>query len=298
MTNKDQSVLQFSEILKDASLLEKQDLAIGLVSMDDLVVNAIGVHPYAIAEIAKLTKQQQQAVLSRIGEYDTPAEWYVTTLTNILVRAAKTVQGKPLRVRLSGADSYHRHPLLGSELEAAEVNPRIGLRGVSRFAEKTHRKSFELECEVIKRARNAEGMTNIELVIPFVRTFSEAATIIDLLAEQGLCRGAQGLKVHLVCELPANALMAEKFLQYFDGLVVDIDQLSQFALGLDQDHPSLNYLHDDQNESVLLLVRHALKAAESSGKVCDIVSHYIQQAPKLQQWLFEHDVKSVISRRR
>lgn len=295
MTNKAQSGLQFLEILKDASLLEKQDLAIGLVSMDDLVGSAIGVHPYAIAETAKLTAQQQQAVLARVAECDTPAEWYATTLTSILVNAAQKVQGKPLRVRLSGADSHSRSGLLGSELEATEVNPLIGLRGVSRFAEKAHRKSFELECEVIKRARNAEGMTNIELVIPFVRTFSEAATTIDLLAEQGLCRGAQGLKVHLMCELPANALMAEKFLPYFDGLVVDVDQLGQFALGLDQEHPSLNYLHDDQNESVLLLVEHALKAAESSGKVCDIVSHYIQQAPKLQKWLLEHDVKSVIS---
>ncbi|MCW8331263.1 phosphoenolpyruvate-utilizing protein [Photobacterium sp. SDRW27] len=295
MTDKSQSGLQFSEILKDPSLLEKQELAIGLVSMDDLVRTAVGVHPYAVAEPDKLTESQQQAVLARVGDNEIPAEWYVTTLTKILVSAAQKAQGKPLRVRLSGGDSHRRNDLLGSELEAAEVNPLIGLRGVSRFADKAHRKSFDLECEIIKRARNAEGMTNIELVIPFVRTFSEAATVIDLLAEQGLCRGAQGLKVHLMCELPANALMAEKFLPYFDGLVVDVDQLGQFALGLDQEHPSLNYLHDDQNESVLLLVRQALKAAESTGKICEIVSHYIQQAPKLQKWLLEHDVKTVIS---
>lgn len=295
MTNKTQSGLQFLEILKNAALLEKQETAIGLVSMDDLISNDIGIHPYAIAETAKLPEQQQQAVLERTGDYDTPAEWYVTVLTDILVQAAKKKQGQPLRVRLSGADSHSRSALLGSKLEAAEVNPLIGLRGVSRFAKKAHRNSFALECEVIKRARNAEGMTNIELVIPFVRTFSEAATVIDLLAEQGLCRGGHGLKVHLMCELPANALMADKFLPYFDGLVVDIDQLAQFALGLDQEHPSLNYLHDDQNESILLLVQQALNAAEKSGKPCDIVSHYIRQAPKLQQWLLEHDVKTVIT---
>lgn len=295
MTNKDQSSFHFTELLKNPSQLEKPDLAIGLVSMDDLIGNAIGIHPYAIAETAKLAEQQQQAVLERASEFDTPAEWYVTILTDILVSAAQNTEGKPLRVRLSGADSHCRQALLGSELETTEVNPLIGLRGVSRFADKTHRKSFELECEVIKRARNSQGMTNIELVIPFVRTCSEAATVIDLLAEQGLCRGAQGLKVHLMCELPANALLTEKFLPYFDGLVVDIDQLGQFALGLDQEHQSLNYLHDDQNEAVLQLVRHALKAAESTGKVCDIVSHYIHQAPKLQKWLLEHDVTSVIS---
>lgn len=295
MTNKVEPGLQYLEILKKVTLLDKPDAAIGLVSMDDLVSDAIGIHPYAIADAAKLTEQQQQVVLERAGEYDTPAEWYVTTLTNILVKAAQKAQGKPLRVRLSGGDSHRRKSLLGSELEATEVNPLIGLRGVSRFAEKAHRKSFELECEVIKRARDAEGMTNIELVIPFVRTFSEAATVMDLLAEQGLCRGGHGLKVFLMCELPANALMADKFLHYFDGLVVDIDQLAQFALALDQDHPSLNYLHDDQNESILLLVRQALKAAEKSGKACDIVSHYIRQAPKLQQWLLEHEVTTVIT---
>ncbi|MGF1716429.1 putative PEP-binding protein [Photobacterium chitinilyticum] len=295
MTNKTHSGFYFTELLKDPSQLEKQDPAIGLVSMDDLISNVIGIHPYAVSETAKLSEQQQQVVLERAGEFETPAEWYVTVLTNILVKAAKIAGDKPLRVRLSGADSHCRQALVGSELEATEVNPLIGLRGVSRFADKTHRKSFDLECEVIKRARNSEGMANIELVIPFVRTYSEAATAIDLLAERGLCRGAQGLKVHLMCELPANALLTEKFLPYFDGLVIDIDQLGQFALGLDQNHESLNYLHDDQNEAVLQLVRHAVNTAESAGKVCEVVSHYIHKAPKLQKWLLDHDVRSVIS---
>ncbi|MGF1760922.1 phosphoenolpyruvate-utilizing protein [Photobacterium sagamiensis] len=295
MTNKAQSELSYSELLVDASQLEKEAPSIGLVSMDDLGHAIIGVHPYAIADAHKLDEQKQQEVLKRAGEYETPAEYYVAELTKLLVLAAKKMQGKPLKVRLSGADSHTREGLFGSELEATEVNPVIGLRGVSRFAEKAHRASFELECEVIKRARNVEGMTNIELVIPFVRTFSESATIIDLLAEQGLCRGAQGLKVHMMCELPGNAVLAEKFLQYFDGMVIDIDQIGQFALGLDQHHGSLNYLHDDQNEAVLLFVFQALKAVETTGKPCDVVSHFIRQAPKLQKWLLEQGIDTVIS---
>ncbi|MGR5145627.1 putative PEP-binding protein [Photobacterium alginatilyticum] len=295
MTNNNQSGFSFTELLLDPAQLEQSTATIGLVSMDGLINSAIGIHPYAVAEITKLTEQQQQVVLEAAGDYESPAEWYVTTLTNILVEAAKNADDKPLRVRLSGADSHYRRTLPGSELEAMEVNPLIGLRGVSRFADLSHRKSFNLECEVIKRARNSEGMANIELVVPFVRTCSEAATAIDLLAEQGLCRGANGLKVHLMCELPANALMSDKFLPYFDGLVIDIDQLGQFALGLDQEHESLNYLHDDQNEAVLQLVKHALKTAENAGKVCEVVSHYIHKAPKLQKWLLEHEVKSVIS---
>lgn len=295
MANKVQAGLHITGMLKKAEQLEAPDFEVGLVSMDDLIHHEIGIHPYAIAETAKLDESKQETVIARVGEQDAPAEWYVTTLTGLLIKAAKKCEGQPLKVKLSGADSYSRKSLLGSELEADEVNPLIGLRGVSRFADRGHRKAFELECEVIKRARNAEGMTNIELVIPFVRTCSEAATIIDLLAEQGLCRGMNGLKVNLLCELPANALLAEKFLPYFDGMVIDIDQLGQFALGLDQDHPTLNYLHDDQNEAIQLLLKQALSAAEASNKPCDVVSHYIRQAPKLQKWLQDLGIKTVVS---
>ncbi|MGF1703009.1 phosphoenolpyruvate-utilizing protein [Photobacterium makurazakiensis] len=292
MTNSTQSGLHFTELLKSSSQLDKAGLEIGLVSMDDLI-QELNIHPYAAAYAVDLAEEPQKQLLERCN--GNPAEYFVSTLTQQLITAAKVAGDAPLRVRLSGADSHQRQSLFGSELENDEINPLIGLRGVSRYADKSTRKSFELECEVIKRARNAEGMTNIELVIPFVRTFSEAATIIDLLAEQGLCRGADGLKVNLMAELPANALLAETFLQYFDGLVIDIDQLAQFSLGLDQTHPSLEYLHDDQNEAILLLVRQALKAVSTTGKTCAVVSHYINNAPKLQRWLIDHNVETVIT---
>ncbi|WP_036828405.1 putative PEP-binding protein, partial [Photobacterium sanctipauli] len=282
MTNCTQPGLNLTELIKSTTQLNKDGLTIGLVSIDGLI-QELNLHPYAVAYPSDLNDETQTQLLNQCD--GNPAEYFVSALAKQLIQAAKLAGEQPLRVRLSGADSHQRQTLLGAELEASEVNPLIGLRGVSRFADKSIRKSFELECEAIKRARNAEGMTNIELVIPFVRTFSEAATIIDLLAEQGLCRGAHGLKVHLMAELPANALLADKFLQYFDGLVIDIDQLAQFSLGLDQTHPSLDYLHDDQNEAVLLLVRQALKAAATTGKGCAVVSHYIEKAPKLQSWL-------------
>jgi phosphoenolpyruvate-protein phosphotransferase (PTS system enzyme I) len=294
MTNKTQAELNYSELLINTAQLANDECSIGLVSLDALSQSLIGIHPYAVVDTHKLDDKKQQEVLELVGEHGAPSEYYVSELTNALVSAAQKMNGKPLKVKLSGADSHTRSELLGSELESKEINPVIGLRGVSRFAEKIHRGSFELECEIIKRARNAEGMANIELVIPFVRTLSESATIIDLLAEQGLCRGAGGLKVHLMCELPGNALLADKFLQYFDGIVIDIDQLGQFTLGLDQSNSSLSYLHDDQNEAVLSLVQQALKSAASAGKPCDVVTHFIHQAPKLQRWLLEHDVDTVI----
>ncbi|WEM43727.1 phosphoenolpyruvate-utilizing protein [Photobacterium sp. DA100] len=292
MTNSAQSGLQFSEILKSSSQLSGIQTEIGLVSVDDLLLE-IGVHPFAAAYPSDLAEDIQQQLHAKTD--GNPAEFFVSALAEKLIAAAQKAGPKPLKVRLAGADSHKRQALLGSELEAQEVNPLIGKRGVSRWADKALRKAFELECEAIKRARLAEGMANIELVIPFVRTFSESATAIDLLAEQGLCRGAHGLRVHLMAELPANALLAEKFLQYFDGLVVDIDQLAQFALGLDQEHPSLEYLHDDQNEAVLALIDHALKAAATVNKPCDLVSHYINKAPNLQVWLLEQNVSTVIT---
>lgn len=175
------------------------------------------------------------------------------------------------------------------------MNPLLGQRGVSRYADARFRHSFELECEAIKRARNDAGMKNIELVIPFARTFSEAATVIDLLAEQGLCRGAQGLKVHLQVALPANALLADKFLQYFDGLVIDIDQIAQFTLGLDLAHPALDYLYDRQNDAVIALVKQALDAAMAVDKPCRVMSQFIQSSPNWQAWLQEQGITRVIT---
>ncbi|MEJ2765692.1 putative PEP-binding protein [Photobacterium sp. MCCC 1A19761] len=262
--------------------------------MDDLIHRLIGIHPYAIAETMRLPEATQQAVLARAGDA-TPEEWFVHTLAQFLEQAAAHNGDHPLRVRLSGADSHSRRSLLGSELEAPEVHPLIGLRGASRFADPAHRPSFDLECEAVKLARQTAGGRRIELVLPFVRTYCEAATMIDLLAEQGLYRGVQGLNVHLMCELPTNALLAEKFLPYFDGMLIDVDQLGQFALGLDQAHPALNDLHDDQNEAILKLLHHAIQAAVAAGKPCEVVSRAIEQSPKLQQWLIEQGINGVIS---
>ncbi len=284
-------------VMTSSEQLANQDVAIGqvsigLVSMDDLI-SELNIHPYAAAYVAELAQDSQQSLLKRCQ--GNPAEFFVSTLSEHLVQAGQLAGEQPLRVRLSGADSSHRQALPGAELEPKEAYPLIGLRGVSRFADHTFRKAFELECEAIKRARLSAGMKNIELVIPFVRTFSEAATVMDLLAEQGLSRGSDGLKVHLMAELPANALTAETFLHYFDGLIIDVDQLARFALGVDFDHPALAYLHDDQNEAVLQLVAQSLRAARKAGKPAEVLSHFISKAPNLQQWLLEQGMTRVIA---
>ncbi|OAN18036.1 phosphoenolpyruvate-utilizing protein [Photobacterium jeanii] len=294
MTNPTAIPLNTTYVLTQVEQLQQTD-PIGLVSIDDLVRHHFAFHPYVYSRSHDLDADQQAELAKECGDMPA-AEYYVSELANILIKAAQQQANKEqvLRVALSGVESSSRRQQQGNQLEPQEVNPAMGLRGVSRFANTYHRPSFELDCEAIKRARMGEKLHNIELVIPFVRTFSEAATVIDILAEQGLCRGAQGLKVHLFVELPANALLAEKFLQYFDGLVVDIDVLAQFTLALDPEHQDLTYLYDEQNEAVLTLLRHSLKAAEKAGKPCEVVSRHLDDSPKLVHWLHEQGVSQVI----
>ncbi|WP_318488943.1 putative PEP-binding protein [Photobacterium leiognathi] len=269
---------------------------IGLVSLDDLIAHNMGIHPCAVTKPESLLPQAKLAFLEAIDASDdqTPlAELFVAKLSQLLIEAAAKQGDAPLKVRLTSDDSYARSHLLGAEVEAEEVNPIMGLRGASRLGHADFRKSFELECEAIKRARL--DAKNIELVVPFVRTFSEAATVIDLLAEQGLCRGADGLKVSMMCSVPANALLAETFLQYFDGFVIDIEQLAQFTLGLDIDNTSLHYMPDAQNDALLQLVKMLLNAVESSHKPCLVYSRFIEDAPRLRAWLQDQGVSQVIS---
>ncbi|WP_240478266.1 putative PEP-binding protein [Photobacterium aquae] len=272
--------------------LGKENYPVGMLSLDGLV-QEVGMHPYAIAYPEQLPGSTQQQLLAQTE--NSPAEFWVEAIAQKIIRTAEQYGEEPLLVCLSGADSHQRKGLLGAEMEELEINPLIGLRGVSRFAEQSRRKAFELECEAVKRAQSKLGSTGIELVLPFVRTFSEAATVCDLLAEQGLARGVGGLKIHLCAQLPANALLAETFLQYFDGVVVDIDQLAQFALGLDESHPKLDYLYDDRNEAILLLVRQLLLATHAVNKPCSIVSRHITTSAHLQSWLKDHGVSSVMT---
>ncbi|OBU32309.1 putative PEP-binding protein [Photobacterium kishitanii] len=272
---------------------------IGLVSLDDLIATAIGIHPLVFTQqsaLSELTQQTlQQKIADQYGQQSVAlAEYYVAMLTELLVSAARQQGASPLKVQLVGADSGTRHQLLGAELEIAEVNPQLGVRGASFCADVNYRPSFALQCEAIKRARAAAGGEQIELVVPFVRTFSEAATMIDLLAEQGLCRGANGLKVHMLCSVPANALLADTFIHYFDGFVVDVEQLAQLALGQDFSNPHLTYRVDTQNDAVVQLLKMLFATVSNTSKDCDIYYNKITQSPRLQRWLIDNEVTTVI----
>ncbi|MEC6906604.1 putative PEP-binding protein [Photobacterium piscicola] len=300
MTTQTELMLATTAVLHNAQQLTTlSHEGIGLVSLDDLIATEIGIHPLVFTQQHILSDATQQALQQKIADqYGQQAvalaEYYVAMLTELLVAAARQQGKAPLKVQLAGANAGCRRQLLGAELESTEVNPLLGLRGASLYTDIHYKTSFALQCEAIKRARAAVGGNTIELVVPFVRTFSEAATMIDLLAEQGLCRGANGLKVHMLCSVPANALLADTFIHYFDGFVADVAQLAQLALGQDFANANLHYRVDTQNDAVMQLLKMLLAVAGSASKECDIYYDAISQAPRLQRWLMDQEVNTVI----
>lgn len=300
MTTQTELMLATTAVLHNAQQLATlNNDGIGLVSLDDLIATDVGIHPLVFTQQNLLSDATQQALQQKIADqYDQQtvalAEYYVALLAELLVSAARQQGSAPLKVQLAGANAECRCQLLGAELESIETNPQLGLRGASLYADVNYKTSFALQCEAIKRARAAVGGDTIELVVPFVRTFSEAATMIDLLAEQGLCRGANDLKVHMLCSVPANALLADTFIHYFDGFVVDVTQLAQLALGQDFANAKLHYRVDTQNDAIITLLKMLLAVTGNASKECDIYYDAISQAPRLQRWLMDHEVITVI----
>ncbi|KJY82452.1 phosphoenolpyruvate synthase [Vibrio galatheae] len=253
------------------------------VSLSEMVLEHIFYHPcYAAAELA-LDATEEASIQAILG--DLPVEsHFVSTLTDKIIAAVKPSH-KSIRVALSGADSHSYRSLLGGKIELAEVNPALGIRGVSRYARDEFKVQFSLECQVIKLLR--EQNIDVEIVVPFVRGLSDAAKIIDLLAEQGLPRGLQGLKVLYTVDVPSGALLSERLLHYFDGVVINLENLTQFTLGIDCLNEELEYLFDPESEAVMQLLDLTMNSAANSNKPVVLVSSGFVQYPRLQDHLAE-----------
>lgn len=178
-------------------------------------------------------------------------------------------------------------------IDGQEANPLMGVRGVSRYLRPEWAKLFVLQCNLIKRLRLVTGDLPLAIVIPFVRTYSDAASVHDLLAEQGLFRGKAGLQVHFMCDLPANAVMADKFLHYFDGMVINLDHLAQFSLAIDPGNTALDYAFHN-NDAVIFLAQRALKMSRDAGKPCEFTGRAVKDSEPVRRWLIEQDVSRVI----
>lgn len=260
------------------------------VSLSEMILEHIFYHPDYEASLPSLQESEIASINAILGQL-TLESHFVSTLTEQILAEVKP-EHKKIRIDLGGADSYSFRSLLGGQIEPQEVNPALGFRGVSRYANDRFKQLFSLECQVIK-ALQQQGC-DVDIVVPFVRGLSDAAKIIDLLAEQGLPRGLNGLKVLYTVDVPSAALLSERLLHYFDGLVINVENLAQFTLGVDRLSEELEYLFDPQSEAVMQLIEQAVNAATNCGKPIVLTSNGLAQYARLQEYIVEHPQLEVV----
>lgn len=267
---------------------------VGLARLEFIINRMIGVHPKALLNYDGLPQDIKESVDKRIAGYDDPVGFYVEKLVEGISTLAAAFWPKKVIVRLSDFKSNEYANLIGGKLyEPEEENPMLGFRGASRYISESFRDCFELECRALKRVRNEMGLTNVEIMVPFVRTLGEASQVVDLLAENGLARGQNGLRVIMMCELPSNAILAEEFLEFFDGFSIGSNDLTQLTLGLDRDSGIIAHLFDERNPAVKKLLANAIAACNKAGKYIGICGQGPSDHPDLAKWLMEQGIESV-----
>jgi pyruvate,water dikinase len=267
---------------------------VGLARLEFVINNMIGVHPRALLEYDRLPGDLKAEIAPRIAAYRSPREFYVAKLTEGIATIAAAFAPNPVIVRMSDFKSNEYANLIGGpRYEPHEENPMIGFRGASRYVSASFRECFELECDAIKRVRNEMGLTNVELMIPFVRTLDEARSVVDLLAANGLRRGENGLRVIMMCELPSNAVLAQDFLEHFDGFSIGSNDMTQLTLGLDRDSALVAGSFDERDPAVKRMLEMAITACRAQGKYVGICGQGPSDHPDLARWLVQQGISSV-----
>lgn len=267
---------------------------VGLARLEFIINRMIGIHPKALLNFDKLSDKLQQTISKRIAGYASPVDFYIDKLVEGIATLGAAFAPKRVIVRMSDFKSNeYAHLIGGGDYEPDEENPMIGFRGASRYIKPDFVDCFALECVALKRVREEMGLDNVEVMIPFVRTPDEARQVVDLLAEHGLKRGENGLKLIMMCELPANALIAEQFLQYFDGFSIGSNDLTQLTLGLDRDSALVAHLFDERNDAVKSLLSSAIKACKKENKYVGICGQGPSDHPDFARWLMDQDIDSV-----
>ena len=276
------------------SFTQMPNEGIGLARLEFIINRMIGVHPKALLNMSSLPREIAQAINERIAGYASPVDFYVDKLVEGISTLAVAFMDQPVIVRMSDFKSNEYANLLGGKLyEPSEENPMLGFRGASRYVSDNFRDCFELECKALKRVRDEMGLTNVEIMIPFVRTVGEAAQVIELLEKNGLKRGENGLRVIMMCELPTNALLAEEFLEHFDGFSIGSNDLTQLTLGLDRDSGIVSHLFDERDPAVKKLLSMAIDACRKADKYIGICGQGPSDHPDLAYWLMEQGISSV-----
>lgn len=267
---------------------------IGLARLEMIIASHIGVHPKALLEYSKQDAATKQKIDAKMAGYASPVDFYVDRLAEGIATITASVAPSPVIVRLSDFKSNEYANLIGgSKYEPHEENPMIGFRGASRYVDPSFKDCFALECQAVRKVRDTMGLTNCWVMIPFVRTLDEGRRVLEVLKENGLEQGRDGLKVIMMCEVPSNALMADEFLEMFDGFSIGSNDLTQLTLGLDRDSAIVANLFDERDPAVKKMLSMAIKAARAKGKYIGICGQGPSDHPDLALWLMEQGIESV-----
>jgi pyruvate,water dikinase len=267
---------------------------VGLARLEFIINTTIGVHPRALLEFDQLPAELQQRIAIMTAGYADPVSFYVDKLVEGIATLGAAFYPNPVIVRTSDFKSNEYANLVGGErYEPHEENPMIGFRGAARYVADSFRPCFELECRALNRVREEMGLDNVEVMIPFVRTLEEAQKVVELLADNGLKRGENGLRVIMMCELPSNAVLADEFLQYFDGFSIGSNDMTQLTLGLDRDSALVAASFDERNPAVKRMLQMAIEAAKRHGKYVGICGQGPSDYPELAEWLMEQGISSL-----
>jgi pyruvate,water dikinase len=267
---------------------------VGLARIEFIISNTIGVHPKAIIDYQQLPDDLKARIDERMAGYPDPVSFYVAKLQEGIATLAAAFWPKPVIVRLSDFKSDEYANLIGgSRYEPIEANPMLGFRGASRYVAEEFRDCFAMECQALRWVRDEMGLTNIEVMVPFVRTVGEAARVVELLAENGLSRGDNGLRLIMMCEVPSNALLADQFLEHFDGFSIGSNDLTQMTLGLDRNSGLIASLFDERDPAVKELLHMAIQACRKANKYVGICGQGPSDHPDLARWLMDEGISSV-----
>jgi pyruvate,water dikinase len=267
---------------------------VGLARLEFIINRMIGVHPRALLEFDKLDAETREQIRVQMSGYSDPVGFYVAKLAEGIAQIAAAFAPEPVIVRLSDFKSNEYANLIGGRLyEPSEENPMLGFRGAARYIDESFRPCFELECRALKLVREQMGLKNVQIMVPFVRTVGEAKAVTELLAQNGLKRGDQDLKIIMMCELPTNAVLADQYLQYFDGMSIGSNDMTQLTLGLDRDSGIVAKLFDERDEAVKAMLAMAIRACRKAGKYVGICGQGPSDHPELAKWLVEQGIDSI-----
>jgi pyruvate,water dikinase len=267
---------------------------VGLARLEFIINRMIGVHPQALLDYGKLDDATREAVDEQMAGHSDPVQFFVDRLAEGVSTIAAAFSPQPVIVRMSDFKSNEYANLIGGErYEPDEENPMLGFRGAGRYVAESFKPCFELECAAIRKVRNDMGLSNVQVMIPFVRTVQQARDVVDLMAEFGLERGKDDLKIIMMSELPTNALLAEQYLEMFDGMSIGSNDMTQLALGLDRDSALVADIFDERDDAVKALLAMTISACKKHGKYVGICGQGPSDYPDLARWLLDQGIESM-----